>query len=46
MKLKYVKQFKNSVHSDEPKLSEQPKFVNREHFVAETKNGRRPRFLL
>ena len=36
----------NQRNSDWPKISEQSKFVNREHFGAVTKNGRRPRFLL
>ena len=35
----------NQRNSDWPKISEQFKFVNREHFGAGTKNGRRPRFL-
>ena len=45
---KTVKELKNLVKqndenqrsSDQPKISEQPEFVNREHFGAGTRNGR------
>ena len=36
----------NQRNSDWQKISEQPKFVNREHFGVGSKNGRRPLFLL
>ena len=36
----------NQRNSDQPKFSEQPKFVAREHFGVGTKNGRTPRFLI
>ena len=36
----------NQRNGDQPKISEQSKFVNREHFGAGTKNRRRAQFLL
>ena len=36
----------NQRNSDWPKISEQPKFVNTEHFIAGINHGIRPRLLL